>query len=105
VLHEGNGQRTLINGAGAQGGGVLVIGALAVYCSPVRYGKPEEIMPFPRHLLLIPLLLSLLACAAEEQQRHFAETTFAFERAIRWQTLDDAAAFQKEPQSISPRQR
>ncbi len=62
-------------------------------------------MPFPRYLLLIPLLLSLLGCASQERQRHFNETAFAFERAIRWQTLDDAAAFQKEPQSISPRQR
>ena len=47
----------------------------------------------------------LAACASQEQQRHFDETAFAFERAIRWQTLDDAAAFQKEPQAISPRTR
>ena len=56
--------------------------------------------------LLMPLvLLGLFACAAQEQQRHFDETAFAFERALRWQTLDDAAAFQKNPQSISPAQR
>ena len=55
-------------------------------------------------LCFLPLLL-LAACASQEQQRHFDETAFAFERAIRWQTLDDAAAFQKEPQSISPRTR
>ena len=56
--------------------------------------------------LLMPLvLLGLFACAAQEQQRHFDETAFAFERALRWQTLDDAAAFQKVPQVISPAQR
>ena len=56
--------------------------------------------------LLMPLvLLGLFACAAQEQQRHFEETNLAFGRAIRWQTLDDAATFQKEPQSISPAQR
>ncbi len=60
---------------------------------------------YRRFLFWLPFLGLLVACAAQEQQRHFDETAFAFERAIRWQTLDDAAAFQKEPETIPPRQR
>jgi len=53
------------------------------------------------------LLLGILnACATQSDiQRHLDDTLRAYERALRWEGLDKAAGFQKNPQTISDRER
>jgi hypothetical protein len=58
--------------------------------------------------LIAAILLSgiLHACATQSDvQRHLDDTLRAYERALRWEGLDKAASFQKNPQTIGDRER